>query len=57
MTFLTILGVTEISCSFELVLEGNGGKEIPESSILELLEKLLANNFAYQMQKTTPPSS
>ena len=46
MTFLTILGVTEILCSFKLVLEGKTGKEIPESSRLEFLEKFLANNFA-----------
>ena len=46
MTFLTILGVTEILCSFRLVLEGKAGKEIPESSTLEFLEKFLANNFA-----------
>ena len=46
MNFLTILGVTEILCSFRLVLEGKTGKEIPESSILELLAKILANNFA-----------
>ena len=45
MTFLTILGVTEILCSFRLVLEGKTG-EIPESSRLEFLEKSLANNFA-----------
>ena len=45
MTFLTILGVTEILCSFELVLEGKAGKEIPESSRLEFLEKFWANNF------------
>ena len=45
MTFLTILGVTEI-CSFRLVLEGKTGKEIPESSRLEFLEKFSANNFA-----------
>ena len=32
MTFLTIKGVTEILCSFRLVLEGKTGKEIPESS-------------------------
>ena len=32
MTFLTILGVTEISCSFRLVLEEKTGKNIPESS-------------------------
>ena len=46
MTFLTILGVTEILCSFRLVLEGKTGKEIPDSSRLEFLEKFLANNFA-----------
>ena len=46
MTFLTILGVTEILCSFRLVLEGKTGKEIPESSRLEFLETFLANNFA-----------
>ena len=45
MTFLTVLGVTEILCSFALVLEGKTGKEIPESSRLESLEKFLANNF------------
>ena len=44
MTFLTILGVTEI-CSFRLVLEGKTSKEMPESSRLEFLEKFLANNF------------
>ena len=46
MTFLTILGVTEILCSFRLVLEGKTVKEIPESSRLEFLEKFSANNFA-----------
>ena len=46
MTFLAILGVTEIFCSFRLVLEGKTGKEIPESAKLEFLEKVLANNFA-----------
>ena len=45
VTFLTILGVTEILCSFRLVLEGKTGKQIPESSRLEFLEKFLANNF------------
>ena len=44
MTFLTILGVMEI-CRFRLVLERKTGKEIPESSRLESLEKLLSNNF------------
>ena len=45
-TFLTNLGVTEILCSFRLVLEGKVGKEIPESSRFKFLEKFLANNFA-----------
>ena len=46
VTFLTILGVMDILCSFRLVLEGKTGKEIPESSRFEFLEKFLANNFA-----------
>ena len=46
MTFLTILGVTEILCSFKLVLQGKTGKEIPELSRLEFLEKFSANNLA-----------
>ena len=46
MAFLTIMGVTEILCSFKLVLEGKPGKEIPESSRLEFLETFSANNFA-----------
>ena len=46
MTFLTILGVMEVLCSFRLGLEGKKGKEIPESSRFEFLEKFLANNFA-----------
>ena len=33
-------------CSFKLVLERKTGKEIPESSILEFIEKCSANNFA-----------
>ena len=45
-TFLTILGVMEILCSFKLVLEGKTGKETLESSRLEFKEKLSANNFA-----------
>ena len=36
----------EILCNFRLVLEGKTGKEIPESSRLEFLEKFLANTFA-----------
>ena len=46
MTFLTILGFKEILCSFRLVLEGKTGKEIPESSTLELLQKYFINSFA-----------
>ena len=46
MTFLTISGVTEILCSFKLVLEGKTGKEIQESSRLEFLEKFSTNIFA-----------
>ena len=45
LIFLTNMDVTEI-CSFRLVLEGKTGKEIPESSRLEFVEKFLANNFA-----------
>ena len=38
----------EILCSFRLVLEGKTGKEIPESSRFEFLEKfsVFRNNFA-----------
>ena len=36
----------EILCSFRSVLEGKTGKEMPESSRLEFVEKFLANNFA-----------
>ena len=46
MNVLTILGVTEILCSFKLVLEGKTGKEIHESSRLEFLEKVSVNNFS-----------
>ena len=45
MTFLTIVGVTEILCRFRLVLERKRGKEMNESSRLKLL-KFSANNFA-----------
>ena len=50
MTFSTILRVTEILCSLRLVLEKKAGKEILESSRLELLKKFLAI-LLYQMQK------
>ena len=44
--FLIILGVTEILCSFKLVLHGKIGKEIPESSRLEFSETFSGINFA-----------
>ena len=40
------MGVMEILWSFRLALEGKTGKEIPESSRLEFLEKFLGNIFA-----------
>ena len=46
MTFLTILGFTQMFCSFRLVLEWKTGKEIPKLSRLEFLETFLTNNFA-----------
>ena len=46
MTFLTILGVTEILSSFRLVLIGKTGKATPKSSRLVFLEMFLVNNFA-----------
>ena len=52
MTFLTILGVTEI-CSFRLVVEGKKGKEIPEPSRLEFLENFQQTVLLYQMQNIT----
>ena len=44
----------EILCSFRLVLEEKIGKEMLESSRLDFLGKLLANNFALQMLKIIP---
>ena len=55
MTFLTILGVTEILCSYRLVLEGKRGKEIPESPRLQFLEKFSANNFALSDAEDNTP--
>ena len=46
MTFLTISRVTEILCSFKLLLQKKAGKEIPESSRLQFKAKFSANNFA-----------
>ena len=55
MTFLTILGVMEILCTFRLVLEGKTGKELPKSSRLEILEKILAYNFALSEAEDSTP--
>ena len=46
MTILTILGVTDILCSFRLVLEEKTGEATPNSARLEFLEKFSTNNFA-----------
>ena len=39
------MGVTEILCSFKSVLKGKTGKEIPQSSRSDFIEKFTANNF------------
>ena len=54
MIFLTTLGVTEILCSFRLILEGKVAKEIPRSSRLEFLVKFLAINFALSDNTSGP---
>ena len=54
MIFLTTLGVTEILCSFRLILEGKAAKEIPRSSRLEFLVKFLAINFALSDNTSGP---
>ena len=48
--FLCWLG--QSLCSLRLVLEGETGKEIPESSSLEFSEKTI---LFYHMHTTTPP--
>ena len=55
MTFLTILEVMVILCRFRLVLEGKTGKEIPESSRVDFLEKFLANTFALSDAEDNTP--
>ena len=55
MTFLTILGFKKMLCSFRLFLEGKTGKELPESSRLEFLEKFSANNFALSGAEDNTP--
>ena len=48
MTFSTNMGVTEILCSFRLVLKEKTGKEIPESSSgLVFLEKVFTKQFYF----------
>ena len=55
MTFLTILGVTDILYSFRLILEGETGKEISESSRLKFLEEFSANNYDDAEENTSGP--
>ena len=55
MTFLTIKGVTEILCSFRLVLEGKTGKEIPESPRVEFLEKFSVFALSNPEDNTSGP--
>ena len=49
MKFSTIF-LTEILCSFRLVQEVKTDKEIPESSRLEFLEKLLAKQLNFSVR-------
>ena len=51
MAFLTTLAVTEILCSFRLLLEGKTDKDMPESPRLEFLESFQQTILLYQMQK------
>ena len=55
MTFLTILGPTEIICRFRLVIEGKTDEEIPDSSRLEFLEKFSVYSFASSDDNTSKP--
>ena len=48
MTFLTILGVTEL-CSFKLVLEGKTGKGIPESKY-KTGKEILASELEFDVR-------
>ena len=57
MTFLSILGFTEILCSFGLVLECKTGKEILESSKSQFLQKFLGNKFALSEAKDNTSKS
>ena len=57
MTFLIILAVTELLCSFRLVLEGKKSKEMRESSKLEFLDQFSANNFALSDAEDNTPQA
>ena len=50
--FLSNLGAAEMLCSFRLVVEGKRGKEIPESSRLEFLQKLFNKQYCFVRWKT-----
>ena len=56
MSFLTMLGIIKRLCGFRLVLDKTG-KEIPESSRLEFLQKFLANNFALSEAEDSTPET
>ena len=59
MTFFTNLEVTGILCIVRLVPEAKAGKEIPESSRLEFLEKFPASKKTYMEainQNSSEPS-
>ena len=45
MKFLTMLEITEILCSFRLVLEGKAVRKISDSSKLVFSEKFSGNNY------------
>ena len=50
MTFVTNLGVTNILCSFRLVLKGKASKEKTALSRFEFLEKFSSNSFRCRRQ-------
>ena len=53
--FLTNLRVTEILCSFRLVVEGKTGEAITGVIKIRVLRKVFTKVLLYQMQKTIPP--
>ena len=52
MTFLTILAVIEILCSFRLVLEGKTGKEITKFIKIRVLRKVFSKIFCFIIGRT-----